>query len=229
MAKIVGQVKDYSALYHDTYKGTTKAQLRKEYAQLIKVANERIKAGNKPTKRGINYAEHAQAYKHIVEPFKGTKFLKQKDGNLIFKMPSADASYDELVQAHNLVQRYMQSKTSTKAGIKELIETRRKTAKEAIDAAIETGKFKAFNKKDRTKAEDALLRYMGTEEWQSLKEKYNYDSSVMKEAAAVVMSREHITDLDKLINAFAVEIEQNSVLAEIIRKAEMAGQKKFKF
>ena len=151
---------DYDLAGHDVSK------MKKLYAYWKKVANERIKVTTKPKN-----IEHAQAYKHIVEPLKGSDYIGERHGMVVFKALPKNATPRHIREAFRKLTDFLQAKTSTVAGIKEVAQERINNIKEMTGGSLSSADA------------ESLLIFLGSPE--GVEAKSQYDSDLVVQAISL--------------------------------------------
>ena len=168
------------------------SQLKKFLTTAAKAANDRIRTLNKPEN-----ISGAQAYRHIVEPLTGASYIKQRPDKktgimlTVFTQPKAPKSsagiganleyQRNLREAVYQVKKFLASKTSTVAGIREVAEKRRQSLDRLIDEqraarGDRSRKGSGLSNEDK----DKILRWMGSAEGRAAMERA--DSNQVRDA-----------------------------------------------
>lgn len=143
--------------------------MRKLYSKWSKVANERIKTIASP--KNIS---RAQAYKHIVQPLEGARYVKTNEkGQTVFKAIPRDAGRRELREAFQKLTDFLSAKTSTVGGIKEVQNERIERLRNDLGDVADTLTTNQLN---------SILVFMGSEEGKNALT--DYDSDMVVEAIA---------------------------------------------
>lgn len=156
------------------------AKMQQLYNSWIKAANERIRVTTQE-----KHVSGAQAYNYIVQPLTGSPYVKENArGTSTFRALGKKATEGQIREAFHALTRFLGSKTSTVAGIKEVRETRIKNLDETLgDAAGGLSN----DEKER------ILRFLGSPA--GVEAKQQFDSDQIVTALALEMKNNRGADV----------------------------------
>lgn len=197
------QIKEYS---WEMFEGRSTTQLRKDFGKILKSANERIRTTVE------KHGDSAAAYRYQVVPLLGSSYVKvaesgRNKGNVIFKNLPKNATDRQVRFAMQDLIRFMQSKTSTIAGIEQVKQDRIDRIKKEYPT-ISDGEA------------ENILKFLGTPEGQELMTVYDSDQIVevlqVKGAGSAWLS---VGDIKEQANKW---IGQGGTPADWLREARSA-------
>lgn len=196
-------------------RGQDEKWIRRAYNNAIKSANDRIKTLSKP-----EYAGRSQAYEFYVKSdLQGAPYTKERGGNIVFKAIPRSADREQALEALRMVERFLQAKTSTAAGIK-AVENQRRDELNKMLQEDHANHGSGGSAPELSKSEaDAILRWMGSEEGRAAKA--SYDSNQTREAITkAYISTRGLADRPSVSELYQNFMESQQTLADWITQSE---------